>query len=155
MVNQAVIVRVAGSTPTFLIETKACASSNLERVSAFVIFSTNVPRLASFYETLLEATAAEEPTGDIRLKSENGEVLVHSVTKAFAKMIEVKSPPEPRERAVVKVVFDVEDMEVSLARVVEHGGVLTGRGFVLSGLERRDVLDPDGNVIQLRSYVRD
>jgi predicted enzyme related to lactoylglutathione lyase len=59
----------------------------------------------------------------------------------------------PREVAAMKPVFDVK----SLASAVEHvsllGGIITDRTFTLDGLTRRDIVDPEGNVVQLRSSV--
>jgi predicted enzyme related to lactoylglutathione lyase len=48
-------------------------------------------------------------------------------------------------------VFDVESLEAALKQVKAKGGVDTGRAFSIDGLTRNDVIDPDGNVIQLRS----
>ena len=46
--------------------------------------------------------------------------------------------------------FDVESLEAALEQVEAKGGVVTAMTFSIDGLTRHDVLDPDGNVIQLR-----
>jgi predicted enzyme related to lactoylglutathione lyase len=48
-------------------------------------------------------------------------------------------------------VFDVDSLRAALEAVERNGGVVTGRTFSIDGLTRHDVLDPDGNIIQLRS----
>jgi len=119
-------------------------------MSALVVFSVDVRRLATFYEIVLGAEPLDEPSGDIRLINERDEVLIHSIPKKIAKDIEITSPPTPRDNSALKPVFDVVSLEIALGSVEATGGVVTSRGFSLNGLTRRDVLDPDGNVIQLR-----
>jgi hypothetical protein len=119
-------------------------------MSSLVVFSPNVPRLAVFYEAVLGATPLNEPSGDIRLVSERDEVLVHSIPEQVAKRIEVTSPPTPRAHSALKPVFDVASLAVALESVESTGGVATSQVFSLNGLTRHDVVDPDGNVIQLR-----
>jgi predicted enzyme related to lactoylglutathione lyase len=122
-------------------------------MSSLVVFSVNVRRLAVFYETVLGVDRLDESSGDIRLMNERDEVLIHSIPEKIAKDIEITSPPAPRENSPVKPVFDVVSLERALGNVEATGGVITGRGFSLDGLTRRDVLDPDGNVIQLRCRI--
>jgi hypothetical protein len=122
-------------------------------MSSLVVFSINVRRLAIFYGILLDAEPRDEPSGDIRLMNERDEVLIHSIPKKIAKDIEITSPPAPRDNSALKPVFDVVSLESALSSVEAMGGVVTGRGFSLDGLSRRDVLDPDGNVIQLRGRI--
>jgi predicted enzyme related to lactoylglutathione lyase len=120
-------------------------------MTSLVIFSANVGRLSEFYASVLGVTPVEESTGDIRLTGPRDEVVVHSVSPMMAEKIASTIPPEPRDGAVIKPIFDVDSLEVAVESVDFHGGVITDRTFTLNGLVRRDVLDPDGNVIQLRS----
>jgi predicted enzyme related to lactoylglutathione lyase len=122
-------------------------------MSSLVVFSIDVRRLAVFYESVLDAEPRDEPSGDIRLVSERDEVLIHSMPKGVAKDIAITSPPAPRDNSALKPVFDVASLESALSSVEATGGVVTGRGFSLNGLVRRDVLDPDGNVLQLRCRI--
>jgi predicted enzyme related to lactoylglutathione lyase len=122
-------------------------------MASLVIFSIDVDRLATFYASLLGARRIGERSGDVRLRTERDEVLVHSVPAAIAERIEVSVPPEPREGAAIKPVFEVASLDVALERVRGGGGVVTNRSFVLEGVARHDVMDPDGNVVQLRCPV--
>jgi predicted enzyme related to lactoylglutathione lyase len=119
-------------------------------MSSLVVFSVNVRRLAAFYEAVLGANPHHEPSGDIRLIGDREEVLVHSIPAKIVKTIEVRTPPEPREGSAIKPVFDVESLEAAMEQVNAKGGVVTARTFSIDGLTRHDVIDPDGNVIQLR-----
>jgi predicted enzyme related to lactoylglutathione lyase len=120
-------------------------------MSALVIFSVDVRRLASFYERVLEASATAESSGDIRLTTGSDEVLIHSIPKEVAAGISISTPPAPRDNSALKPVFEVAALTRALLAVEENGGVVTSRTFRLGGITRHDILDPDGNVIQLRS----
>jgi predicted enzyme related to lactoylglutathione lyase len=120
-------------------------------MGSLVIFSVEVRRLADFYEAVLGVTPTNDGSDDIRLRSDREEVLVHSVPARVARRISIKSPPEARDSSPIKPVFDVDSLQAALQAVERNGGVATGRTFSMDGLTRHDVLDPDGNVIQLRS----
>jgi predicted enzyme related to lactoylglutathione lyase len=120
-------------------------------MSALVIFSVDVRHLAMFYQRVLEATAVTEPSGDVRLLAASDEILIHSIPKKIAAGVSITTPPVPRDTAALKPVFEVRSLSSTLQRVGENGGVVTNRTFRFEGLTRHDILDPDGNVIQLRS----
>jgi hypothetical protein len=120
-------------------------------MSSLVVFAVDVRRLADFYEAILGASPTYEPSGDIRVHSDREEVLIHSVPARVAKTIEIRTPPEPRDSSAVKPVFGVGSLEATLDQVKAKGRVVTARTFTIDGLTRHDVLDPDGNVIQIRS----
>jgi predicted enzyme related to lactoylglutathione lyase len=119
-----------------------------------VIFAVNVKALASFYEAVLGVSPAPKPGDtkkDIRLGGKGIELLIHSIPPRISKTIVIKSPPAPRDIAAMKPVFDVKSLSKAEEQVTLRGGVVTKVTFTLDGLTRRDVLDPEGNVIQLRS----
>jgi hypothetical protein len=122
-------------------------------MSSLVVFTRNIQGLAVFYGTVLGAKPLSEPSGDIRLINDRDEVLIHSIPKKITKEIEITSPPTPRENSSLKPVFDVASLETALDSVEATGGIVTSRTFSVDGLTRRDVVDPDGNVIQLRSGI--
>lgn len=96
-------------------------------------------------------TPIDDGAVDIRLRNDREEILVHSVPASVAKTISIQSPPKARDNSAIKPVFDVDSLQAALEAVELHGGVVTERTFSMNGLTRHDVLDPDGNVVQLRS----
>jgi len=123
-------------------------------MGTLVIFAVKVKALASFYEAVLGLSPTPKPDDnkkDIRLGGKGIELLIHSIPPRIAKTIVIKSPPAPRDIAAMKPVFDVKSLSKAEEQVTLRGGVVTKVTFTLDGLTRRDVLDPEGNVIQLRS----
>jgi len=125
-------------------------------VSSLVIFALNVKILSDFYKDVLSISPTPRPgdsNKDIRLGMNGEELLIHSIPNRIAKSIVIQSPPVPRENSAMKPVFDVESLSIALERVTLLGGIVTERTFTLGGLTRRDIVDPEGNVVQLRSSV--
>ena len=123
-------------------------------MGTLVIFAVNVKALASFYEAVLglsPAPQAGDTKKDVRLGGKGVELLIHSIPPRIAKTIVIKSPPVPRDIAAMKPVFDVKSLVKAEEQVALRGGVVTKVTFTLNGMTRRDVVDPEGNVIQLRS----
>ena len=119
-----------------------------------VIFAANVKAVASFYEAVLGISPTPKPSDnkkDIRLCGKGIELLIHSIPPRIAETIVIQSPPAPRDIAAMKPVFDVKSLSKAEEQVTLRGGVVTKVTFTLDGVIRRDVLDPEGNVIQLRS----
>ena len=123
-------------------------------MGALVIFAANVKAVASFYEAVLGISPTPklgDNKKDIRLGGKGIELLIHSIPPRISKTIVIKSPPVPRDIAAMKPVFDVKSLSKAEEQVTLRGGVVTKVTFTVDGLTRRDVLDPEGNVIQLRS----
>jgi predicted enzyme related to lactoylglutathione lyase len=119
-------------------------------MGATVIFAVNVLKMADFYEKVLGAVATKEGK-DVRLRTSSDELLIHSIPKAIAKTIQISVPPKKRDEAAIKPAFEVISLPKALKEVEVAGGVDTGYSFTHQGLQRHDILDPEGNVVQLRS----
>jgi len=123
-------------------------------MSALVIFAVNVKAVAKFYEAVLGYSPTPKPgdsKADLRLGKGNEELLIHSIPSRIAKTITIESPPVAREESAMKPVFDVQSLSKALEQVSLLGGIVTNRSFTLDGLTRHDIVDPEGNVVQLRS----
>ena len=53
----------------------------------------------------------------------------------------------------MKPVFEVESLPSALAQVPLLGGVVTDRTYTSDGVTRQDIIDPEGNVVQIRSHL--
>jgi len=113
-------------------------------MSHLVIFSNDVPRLTLFYENVLDMTAVADEEGNAALGRENDEIYVHQTSFRDFEM-------KPREDVALKPAFKVKALASALAAVEKYGGTLTERSFEFKGVYHRDVIDPDGNIIQLRA----
>lgn len=118
------------------------------------MFALNVKSMANFYEKVVGVSPAPRPGDskkDIRLGENGQELLIHSIPSRIAKSIVIQTPPIPREESAMKPVFDVQSLSYALEQVSILGGLVTDRTFTMDGQTRRDIVDPEGNVVQLRS----
>jgi predicted enzyme related to lactoylglutathione lyase len=122
-------------------------------MNALVIFSVNVKAMADFYQAVLGFARDPRPGDskkDVRLGKDGQELLIHSIPARIAKTIALESPPVAREDSAMKPVFDVDSLANALEQVTQRGGIVTERTFTLDGLTRHDIVDPEGNIVQLR-----
>jgi predicted enzyme related to lactoylglutathione lyase len=120
-------------------------------MSSLVIFAVNVKALADFYEAVLGLVRdPKSAEGDIILTGETGSLFIHAIPAQIAEGIVIDTPPEPREDTAMKPVFDVKSLPIALEQVENLGGLVTERFFSWDGLTYHDVVDPEGNVVQLR-----
>lgn len=120
-------------------------------MSSLVIFTGDVQGLAEFYESVIGLRATAGTSGDAKLEGGQGEIYIHAVHEESADDLRVDSPPVPRDDVAIKPAFTVDSMRRALENVTRNGGVVTDRSFEFDGLTHHDVLDPDGNVLQLRA----
>lgn len=116
---------------------------------SLVIFSVEVDRLADFYSTLLGANLTSEEHGVVRVHCGETILRILSIPGEIAHDIVITTPPQGRDDVAVKPIFEVENLALSLQSISALGGVDTGRSFSDSDFDYHDVLDPEGNVIQL------
>ena len=119
-----------------------------------MIFAVNVKAIADFYQSVAGFSADPRPGDskkDIRLGKGVEELLIHSIPARIAKTIVLESPPVAREESAMKPIFDVDSLSSALEQVTPRGGLVTERTFTLDGLTRHDIVDPEGNIVQLRA----
>lgn len=116
-----------------------------------VLFVGDTQRVARFYQAAAQMTVVWEDPGLVVLDAHGVQLVVHAVD-ALADRIGHTAPPERVEDTAVKLVFPVNTLSETAARVVEYGGRMLGddRVFVTRGFRAADACDPEGNVVQFR-----
>ena len=108
-----------------------------------MIYVKDLPRMREFYSRMLGVEPgnkqwtsewAEFDTGSARFA-------LHAIPADIAQQIEISSPPRPREKDPVKLVFEVDDVEAERARLASLGATMLQRPW-----GAWDGIDPEGNV---------
>jgi catechol 2,3-dioxygenase-like lactoylglutathione lyase family enzyme len=113
-----------------------------------MLFVKDLPGMAAFYETSLGLTPIKETRTDtwVEFDGSGSCFALHAIPALIAAQIEVSSPPQPRESSPVKLIFEVENLEMTVGRLTALG---------LSILQRPwgafDGIDPEGNIFQIAS----
>ena len=121
-------------------------------LQGLVIFAKNKSTVSEFYQQALSLKLEESDKTHDLLVGQGHEVVIHSISKAYANSIEIASRPVPRDETPMKPTFVVEDLEVVRAAAKATGGHLKPlkqawrfRGFVVL-----DGWDPEGNIVQFK-----
>ena len=119
-------------------------------MNALIIFATEPLRLATFYAAVLSGSVTNSSEHLIDVHGPNSRVTILRMSGSSDNQGDV---PLAREEVALKPVFDVDDIDVALRAVENWGGVITERNIQHEGHGHLDVLDPEGNFIQLRSLT--
>jgi predicted enzyme related to lactoylglutathione lyase len=112
-----------------------------------MIFTKNTERMATFYRDALGLTplSAESSNGWLEFDAGGVALALHEIPAHIAKDIEITSPPTIREGTPIKLVFEVQDIEVARLHLINHGAVMAEP----SAWGSCDGTDPEGNVFQV------
>jgi predicted enzyme related to lactoylglutathione lyase len=108
--------------------------------------------MKGFYGEILGAKPTNNGWADAwaSFETDNARFALHAIPADVAKDIEIKSPPIPREQNPVKLTFVVKDVESERARLEALGTQMFRRPWQKAG-EACDVVDPEGNILQICS----
>ena len=119
-------------------------------MSSVAFFAKSPDPVARFYAAVLGGQLATSE-GVATIKTDLSEVLILTIPTEIAEEIEISTPPSAREDVAIKPIFEVANLASSITEVSKNGGVITSRSFAFDGYDHTDVVDPEGNVIQLRA----
>jgi predicted enzyme related to lactoylglutathione lyase len=121
-----------------------------------VLYVRDLERMAAFYEACAGLEPGESGSGYRGLRSADWTLWLvagDGGDEAGPGAVGTDAPgPAPRRsQTPMKLVFAVPSIEAAAPRATELGGTVDGRRWEFGGLDRRDAVDPEGNVIQLVS----
>lgn len=117
------------------------------------IYAKNVQRLAHFYQSLLGMTRAHVTPDLIVLNSADLQITVHAMPPHLAAQVEISSPPQRRDGAAYKFFFTVPSLADAAALAASLDGELLAEQWRGPGFVVHNVIDPEGNIFQLRERV--
>jgi predicted enzyme related to lactoylglutathione lyase len=117
-----------------------------------MIYVKDFPRMREFYSEMLGNKPINKDWTDSWAEFDAGgaRVALHAIPADIAGGIEISSPPRPRERVPVKLVFRVEDVRAERARLESLGITMLNRPWQ-NPAEACEGIDPEGNIFQISS----
>jgi len=108
-----------------------------------MIYVKDFHRMKEFYSEMLGVKPINETWADRWAEFDTGSArfALHAIPADIAKQIEVSSPPKPREKDPVKLVFEVNNVDAERARLTSLGVTMVQRPW-----GSWDGIDPEGNV---------
>jgi predicted enzyme related to lactoylglutathione lyase len=117
-----------------------------------VLYAKDPERLAAFYSAVTGLRITNRQESFFVVGSPSAQLVIVQIPKRIADAIAIETPPIRRERASIKLVFSIENIEEGRAKAAELGGELnqSNRQWEFEGAKVCDGHDPEGNVFQLR-----
>jgi predicted enzyme related to lactoylglutathione lyase len=117
-----------------------------------MLYVKDLERMKQFYGDVLGVKPDNREWADVWATFDTGgaRFALHAIPAEIAKRIEITSPPTPREKDPVKLIFEVKDVESELARLETLGIKMLRRPWQKPG-EACDAVDPEGNIFQICS----
>lgn len=114
-------------------------------MTTVVMWADRWPEMLGFYRSLLLDASPQPVSLDfVAVRGQESEVLLHRTPSEF--LSDLSAPPSRRAEAAIKPVFNIDSIE----RVRAAGLPLTGQIAEHDGWSYCDLVDPDGNVLQVR-----
>lgn len=124
-----------------------------------VIYAKDLDRLAEFYSNL-EHEVVERADGDyvVMHSSQNpqSQLTIVQTPAAIAEQIDIKTPPKVRTDTPIKLTFITSSIDATLGRLEELGGISNAevKRWLFRDYTHHDIVDPEGNVVQLKQRVQ-
>lgn len=118
-------------------------------MTKIVLWVSDLAAQTSFYMELLDAVVGEESDGFRQLISNRSEILLHELPEPYRLPVPLTKATPAQEEVAIKPVFPVISIEAAKQRVKSSLAVFAKETNVFAGQLYQDVIDPEGNVIQL------
>jgi len=117
-----------------------------------MLYVKDLERMKRFYSDMLGVKPINQDWTDVWATFDTGgaRFALHAIPAEIAKNIAIESPPTPREKDPLKLIFEVKDVESERARLESLGIQILRRPWQKPG-EACDAVDPEGNVFQICS----
>ena len=118
-------------------------------MTSIVLWVSNIDRQANFYSALLAAPMRDKSDEFCAVGDETNEVLLHLLPEQYR----VSSPDllPAQEEVAIKPIFEVPSIDEAVVRATAFDLRVSGSVAQYGEASYQDCIDPEGNVIQLKS----
>ncbi|WMW80594.1 VOC family protein [Undibacterium cyanobacteriorum] len=137
--------------------TASAVSTSASPTLGVLLYAKELATLADFYQQVLhlerDAEQSDLEHGLMVLQSSDMELTLHHIPSNYAQEIEISIPPQAREETAIKFYCRVHDLVKTRDMVEGLGGVIWSPIHQAKTYRYCDVLDPEGNVFQVRAAL--
>lgn len=130
-----------------------------DAVTAFdaVLYVKDLDRVTEFYRTVLELTPVAVSESIIEMRLGASRLVLDAIPGHIAETSVIEVPPVRREESAIKLSFEVASLSRVRAAAAEAGGIMDAveREWEAAGRRHVDGADPEGNVVQFYTSVRE
>jgi catechol 2,3-dioxygenase-like lactoylglutathione lyase family enzyme len=118
-------------------------------MSKIVLWVSDMDAQAAFYSRLLGLEQVIREPGFAELSSEPNSVLLHELPEKYRGTVPLTAQLTAQQEVVIKPVFVVTDIAAARKSINDTFGTVQGSEKTYGVFTYLDVVDPEGNVIQL------
>jgi predicted enzyme related to lactoylglutathione lyase len=117
-----------------------------------MIYVKDFPRMKEFYSEMLGSKPINQEWTDSWAEFDAGgaRFALHAIPADIAQGIKISTPPVPRERDPIKLIFRVDDVRAERARLESLGITMLNRPWQ-NPAESCEGIDPEGNIFRVSS----
>lgn len=118
-------------------------------MSKIVLWVSDMDAQVNFYSSLLDVKQAIREPGFAELSSETNTVLMHELPQEYRASVPLTAQLKAQQEVAIKPVFVVTDIAAVRENVSSTLGTIQGSEKTYGASTYLDVVDPEGNIIQL------
>lgn len=122
-------------------------------MTKIVLWVSDLAAQIEFYSKLLDANIAHESDGFAEVSSATNSVLLHHLPEQYRAQVPLAAQLATQDEVAIKPVFTVESLEASRQRTAGTFGSFADTKNTYGEFTYQDVVDPEGNVIQLQQKL--
>ncbi len=119
-------------------------------MSKVVIWVSDLETQTRFYSALFGVVTPVPDNGFVEIADSENSVLLHMLPPQFAATTPLTEQLPVQDEVAIKPVFTVESLEAAQVRTRETLATFDSRVSTYGAFQYQDVIDPEGNVIQLQ-----
>jgi catechol 2,3-dioxygenase-like lactoylglutathione lyase family enzyme len=122
-------------------------------MTKIVLWVSDMDAQIAFYSRLLSLDVAARESAFTELSSESSSVLLHQLPDEYRAIVPLTAQLTPQHDVAIKPVFIVANLASARESVVGTLGSVNGGENTYGDSTYLDVVDPEGNVIQIEQRV--
>ena len=122
-------------------------------MTKIVLWVSDMDAQTAFYANLLALEVRSRAAGFIELVSESNAVLLHELPIEYRSNVPLVNQLPAQTEVAIKPVFRVADIAAARKRIAGNLATTAGQTVSYGSFAYLDVVDPEGNVIQLEQAI--
>ncbi|MDE2386607.1 MAG: hypothetical protein KGL77_02790 [Actinomycetales bacterium] len=119
-------------------------------MSKIVLWVSDLDAQVDFYSRLFDVAHAYSDAGFAEVTDGTNSVLLHQLPAEYAAATPLTAQLSAQDEVAIKPVFTIANIEDAHVRTADSFATFADKTAVYGDFTYRDVVDPEGNVIQLQ-----
>ena len=127
--------------------------ASISIMTKIVLWVSDLDAQIAFYSNLLELELVGQESGFAYLLGEANAVMLHELPSEYRASVPLRVQQPAQAEVAIKPVFVVDDLDTARERLSGTLGTAAAEAFTHGQSSYLDVVDPEGNVIQLEQRL--